>query len=133
MSLKDVLSALPDLSPKELETVIATARALQSKVPRKRPTPQVKPAKKEKGPAKRASAFQDVPEYVRFKGAEKQLKAALRTAKTSLKEAEAAPGTIPNSVLEEFHQSRELWFFRKNRLTTNPDHSKNGQEEETKD
>jgi predicted acylesterase/phospholipase RssA len=114
-SFKDVLFALPDMSLKELETIIATAGSLKDSARRRAYPRQAKPVStaKKKGPDKPVSKYLDNPDYLSFKAAERKLKAALKEANATLKEAEARRGTIKDSILDDFLSKRGHWFRSK--------------------
>jgi len=104
MSLKDILSKLPNLSAEELGVVIATASAMQQAIsapPSRKPTgksggstgkaPAAGKASgktstgrtsrgkaKKKGPPQAVSQFAGVPEFEAFKASDRVLRAALR-------------------------------------------------------
>jgi hypothetical protein len=135
MFLSDILAALPNLSADEISVVIATAKSLSSastgKTSRRGKASNPKGSKSKKGPSQPVSKFEGNPDYQRFKTADKKLKEFLKQKKVSLKEAFADPGMLRAPEVAGFVQARGAWFLSKASLTSDPDHSKNGQEAAT--
>jgi hypothetical protein len=77
-------------------------------------------SKKEKKTADQAKpAYADVPEYLAYRQAAKQLKGALKSLGVSLKEATAKGIDDPQNSVARFIEARNCWFRAKVSFGTN--------------
>jgi hypothetical protein len=126
MPLRDIISGLPELTADELSVVIATAsqlKAVKSGSAQGRRGNRGGPSRPKggkKGQSQTDSPWKEVPEYQAFRAAEKELHSFLKKVSLSLKQAEAAPSTRDDPVLQRFREAQSTWFRRKTELTHLP-------------
>jgi hypothetical protein len=123
MTLRDIIAGLPELTADDLSVVIATASQLKAvksgSAQGSRGNRGRMPASKRqsKGPAQQVSPWKDIPEYLEFKSANKELHVLLKRVNLSLKQAKADPTVRDDPVLVRFQTAQAVWFRRKAELT----------------
>jgi hypothetical protein len=119
VTLEDILSAMPKLSVASLSLIRDVSSSLLiNKVDETRAKRGSKPSssssKKEKKIAHQAKpAYADVPEYLAYRRAGKQLTGALKSLGVSLKEALTNGIDDPQKSVARFIEARNCWFRAK--------------------
>jgi hypothetical protein len=120
VTLEDILSAMPKLSVTSLSLIRDMSSSLlinkvdESRAMRGSKSSSSSSSKKEKKTAYQAKpAYADVPEYLAYRRAGKQLTGALKSLGVSLKEALTKGIDDPQKSVARFIEARNCWFRAK--------------------